>query len=381
MAGVLALGACAHLPPAYQEPPALQLAGPAVQIDDVDVLEMSPAMKEFLQKYILRYKDKHTRMTLLMNAVSGNGVLGFDYDESLTLTSVEAFELRAGNCIAFANMMVAMARYAGLRAQYQEVIRQPEWTSRDDTVLLIKHINVVLESLGYVYVMDVSGIKMNPNHRRRVIGDSYAKALYLNNIGAEALLKNDLPTAHAYMAKAIETEHLLTDSWVNMGVLLSRNEQLDDAAWVLNMALQIDDNENAALSNLYEVYIAQEDLESAADLENKVERYRQRNPYYLLYLSEEALLEDRYDESARLLQRAIRKKDDDHLLHFAVAKTHYLLGDMEAAQSSLLQALELAPESMVAHYNRPLGELVEEAVAKAEAEALAEALEKEARAR
>ena len=38
----------------------------------------------------------------------------------------------------------------------------PEWYSREDTVLLVKHINVVLESAGYTYVMDVSGIRFSP---------------------------------------------------------------------------------------------------------------------------------------------------------------------------------------------------------------------------
>jgi nucleoside-diphosphate-sugar epimerase/tetratricopeptide (TPR) repeat protein len=221
---------------------------------------------------------------------------------------------------------------------------------------------LLLEALTlYSYVMDVSGIRINPSARRRIIDDSYAKALYFNNIGAEALIKNDLPTAWAYMARAIETEPLLTDSWVNMGVVLGRNEQLQDAAYALRKALQIDPSEHSALSNLYEVYIAMEDFESAAQLEDKVERYRQKNPYYLLQLSEEALLQDRYKDSLKLLQRAIKINKNDHQLHFALAITQYLSGDPEAAAHSLLRARELAPQNMIAYYDRPLNELVAEA--------------------
>jgi Flp pilus assembly protein TadD len=179
---------------------------------------------------------------------------------------------------------------------------------------------------------------------------------------------NDLPTAYAYMAKAIKTEPLLTDSWVNMGVVLGRNEQLDDAAFALRTALDIDSYEYSAASNLYEVYIAQGDLESAAELEDKVERYRRNNPYYLLQLSEEALVENNYDESLKLLQRAIKKKDTDHKLHFAMATTQYLSGETEAAQSSLSRARELAPESMLVYYDRPLDVLATEYEAELSAE-------------
>jgi len=194
--------------------------------------------------------------------------------------------------------------------------------------------------------------------RRRVIGDDYAKALYLNNIGAVALLDDDLPTAHAYLSSAIAVEPMLTDPWVNMGVVFGRNEQLADAVTVYNKALEIDNSSQSAMSNLYEVYLEQEDLESAEILQAKVDKYRRSNPYHLLSLSEEALEQARFKDSLRLLKKAIRKKDDDHLLYFAMAKTQYLTGEYAAAEDSLTRARELAPANMLAEYNRPWVELV-----------------------
>jgi len=356
----LMLGACASQQSKNPAPPPLLNHGPEVQVSDVDVLAISPEMVEFLERYVLKYSDKHTRQYLLMNSITPNGVLGFEYDAALTLTAKDSFERRTGNCIGFANMMIALARRAGLKAEYQEVLRRPEWSSHEDTVLLIKHINVLIYSPGYTYVVDVSGIKMNPNMRRRVIKDKQAKALYLNNIGAVALLENDLPTAHAYLSRAIETEPKITDPWVNLGVVFGRNDQLDDAAMALEWALEIDISEHAAMSNLYEVYLAQEDLEAAEILQAKVEKYRNSNPYYLLKLSEEALAQAQFEESIRLLRRAIRKKKDDHLLHFALAKTQYLSGEIAKAEGSLSRARELAPGYLLGYYDQPLDKLVTE---------------------
>ncbi len=361
LCGVLWLAGCATQRPDDFKIPPLQINGPAVQVADVNVLAVSPEMEAFLEQYILPYTNTHTRMTLLMNAVSANGVLDFDYDDAYTLTAVEAFGAHAGNCIGFSNMLVALARRAGIKAQYQEVMRRPEWSAREDTVLLVKHINVILEGAGYTYVMDISGINISPSARRRVIGDSYAKALYYNNLGAEALIGNDLPTAYAYMSRAIETEPMLTDSWINIGVVLGRNGQLKDAETVLRKALQINSNEYTALSNLYEIYVSQENFEAAAVLEERVERYRQRNPYYLMQLSEEALLQGDAEEALKLIQRAVRKKDNDHQLYFALARTQYVAGQVKAAQASLDRARELAPADMGKHYQRPLDELVAEA--------------------
>ena len=162
------------------------------------------------------------------------------------------------------------------------------------------------------------------------------------------------------MSRAIMIEPQMADSWVNLGVVLGRNGQLDDAATAFRTALEIDSFEYSAVGNLYEVYLAQGDQKSADELEAKVERYRRNNPYYLLQLGEEALVENRFEESTKLLQRAVSKKSNDHLLYFALANSQYLSGEPAAAESSLARARELAPQDMLAYYDRPLDELVAE---------------------
>jgi tetratricopeptide (TPR) repeat protein len=375
LAGVLLLGACATQQPVSTVVPPLLHHGTIEQVPDIDVLKVTPAMEDFLERYILSYTNSQTRLHLLTTSVTSAGVLGFEYSEGSTMTAAEAFDSRSGNCIGFANMMIALARRSGLQAHYQEVFRRPQWISRSNTVLLIKHVNVVVESSRYTYVMDISGINISPNARRRIVMDDYAKALYLNNLGAEALLKNDLSTAYAYMKKAIDTDPRMTDSWINLGVVFGRNDQLDSAQLVLERALQIDSTQYSAMSNLYEVYLERGNLEAAQNLQAKVERYRRANPYYLLYLSDEALALEQFDESIDLLTRAIKKRDDDHILYFALAKTQFLSGETIAARNSLGRAREFAPENLLAHYNRPLDELVAEAVAEAQARAAEEAAE------
>ena len=361
LAGVLALAACASLQPGKVTPPPLLNAGPAIEVDDIDVLALSPEMREFLSRYVLQYGNPQTRLELLTLAISSSGVLNFKYDENLSLTAAEAFRARAGNCIGFANMMVALARAAGLDARYQEVFIRPEWSDyEDDTVLLFNHVNVLVNTQRLSWVVDISGMKIHPTERRRIIDDSYARALFLNNIAVESLLVNDLPTAYAYMRKAIESDATATDPWVNLGVLYGRNGQLDDAAFAFNRALAIDPAEHSAMSNLYEVYVEQGKLGLAEEIESRVERYRRNNPYYLLKLSDQALANRQYRQSIELLKSAIEKKDDDYKLHFALAKTQYLSGELAAAQKSLLRARELAPADVVAQYDRPLEELIKE---------------------
>ena len=363
LTATLILGACAsqQVQQVSHPLPPLKHSGPDVQVGDIDLLAVTPAMDKFLEEHILTSTDKRTRKTLLLAAITKNGALEFKYDAALSLTAAEAFEQRAGNCIGFANMTIALARRAGLKAYYQQVSKQQDWSRSADAVLLIKHINVVISyDLNTSTVVDITGLNIGPNVRQWTVEDSYAKALYLNNIGVDAMLGSDLPTAYAYFHKAIDEQPELTDTWVNVGVAFGRNGQLNEAETAFQTALQIDQSEYAAMSNLYEVYIAQNELEAAAQLEKKVEKHRRGNPYYLLELSNEAVENQQFDEAISLLRRAIRKKDDDHLLHFALARTQYLSGEIKAAENSLFKARKVAPDNMLAVYDLPINELMVE---------------------
>jgi Flp pilus assembly protein TadD len=363
LAGTLALflPGCASQSLERVVPPPLSGAGPAIGIPDVDVLRISPAMEQFLERYVLQYNNHNTRRQLLALAVSDPSILGFFYNENRTFTAEEAFDTRSGNCIAFANLFVSLARRAGLDARYHEVLLPPEWSSHQDTIIVSKHVNVIINSPNGPYMIDVSGREIKADARRRIMADQEAKAMYFNNLAVEALFSDDLGKAHAYLVKAIETAPTTTDAWSNLGVVLGRNEQLEDAELAYRTALQLNRKELTAMGNLYELYIRQEKLPEALALKTRVENYRRENPYYLLALSDEAIAQQQFEESFDLLSRAIQKKEDEHLLHFAMARTQYLSGQQAAAQSSLNRARELAPQEVAEIYSRPLYELVQTA--------------------
>jgi len=353
------LPACASRNLKISTPPPLLNAGPVVVIPDVDLLAVSPRMDAFLERYVLGYDDANLKRQLLSLALTDPAVLGFYYNIERTLTAEEAFNTRSGNCIAFASLFVALARKAGLKARYHEVLIPPEWDSQDGTFIVSKHINVVVDGPHGLWEVDISGREIKVNAKRRIMSDHEVKAMYFNNLGVDALFEDDLATAHAYMLKAIETAPEIADSWSNLGVVLRRNGQLRDAELAYRTALQINSTELTAMGNLYDLYVLEENQAAADDLEKRVERYRQENPYYLLLLSDEAIVQREYEESMLLLNRAIKKKADEHRLHFAMARSQYLSGKRDAAQTSMDRARELAPDDLQESYNKPLGELVQ----------------------
>ncbi|NNL04210.1 MAG: tetratricopeptide repeat protein [Xanthomonadales bacterium] len=338
------LSACANRP-AIETPRVPPLVGhPPYTIDDVDPLELSDEMKQFVDTHLGGLGGDDNRSWRLAWAMLDRNVFDFQYDPHITLTASDAFRARRGNCLTFSNMVIAMAREAGMRAWYREVEIEPEWNSLDETLLVSMHVNAATSDRNREYIVDVSGRTPRPDERHRRISDEEAKAQYYNNLGAQSLVVNDLSKAYAYLRKAEQTRPGLAFVWSNLGVVYRRNGQTDDAVLAYETALALDGRHSVALNNLYTIYDEDGDFEKAEAIQAKVEKNRRRNPYYLHYLAETAFAERDLEEAINYAKRAIRLEDDEYRFHYTLAQLRYQEGETQRAREALDRALRLAPE-------------------------------------
>ena len=341
--GIL-LSACATIAP-VETPPLPELLGqPHYDIESVDPLEISNEMKQFVATNLATRSPDRDRAWLLAYSMLDRNLFNFTYDPTVTLTAKEAFRARRGNCLTFSNMFIALAREAGLDAWYREVEIQPEWSHRDETLLVSMHVNAGTVERMNKYVIDVSGRVTRRGERFRKLDDREAEAQFYNNLGANALVVEDLAMAYAYFRKADETQPGLTYIWSNAGVVLNRNGQQDDAIMAYETALTLDGDHSVALNNLYTIYEGRGDMERAMELQREVEHYRRRNPYYVHYLAEVAFAENLLDEAIDYTNRAIRMEDREYRFHYTLAKLQYRTGRSNRAESSLERAIRLAPK-------------------------------------
>jgi len=345
LAVLLLLTACAA--PAFREPDIPPLVGqPVYEIPRVDLLRLSPEMEQFVAQHESSRHGEDGKAWALAFAVLDPYLLDFKYDPMVDLPADEAFRTGRGNCLTFSSLFVALARAAGLEAWYEEVRVPPKWSAVNETLLVSKHVNAVVQDHGQKYVIDVSRRKKEPNEQTRRISDREAEAQYYNNLGADALITNDLATAHAYFRAALDSQPGLPHVWSNLGVVYRRNGQTSDAILAYETALSIDPQHAVALNNLHELYLEEGNLAAAAALEARVERNRRNNPYYLLYLAEIANEEQRWSDAIDLLHRAIKIDATEYRFHYTLAQSQGYAGNTEGARNSLERARELAPAGL-----------------------------------
>ena len=341
---VFTVSACATRQAVDPPPIPPLLDRPAFDIESVDLLEMSKEMQQFVDTHLKGSMIGDTRAFSLAYAMLDPYLLDFTYDPHVTLTAKEAFRTRRGNCLTFSNMFIAMARAAGLDAWYREVEIEPEWSSIDDTLLVSLHVNAATRERGKEYIIDVSRRQPREGERHRRISDKEAEAQFYNNLGANALVANDLSMAYAYFRKADETLPGLAYIWSNMGVVFNRNGQVDDAIKAYKTAMALDDRHTVSLNNLYTIYLERGDIEEAIAFQQEVERNRRRNPYYLHHLAQEAFAEKQLDDAMSFTRQAIRMENREYRFFYTMAQLHYQAGDIGEADSNLLKAQSLAPD-------------------------------------
>lgn len=316
--------------------------------EDDDLAEVSPAMAAFLDRHVPRTMNLGKRAWTLAYLGADPFLLGFNYDPSVTLPPAETFRLKTGNCLSFSLMLVAMARWVGVPAHFEEALLEPEYRSVNDTFVNSRHITVTLGHGRNTYIVDVSGEVFEDEVRTRKISDRQAFAQYYNNLGVDSLLDNDLPVAWARFRQALDTDASQAYLWSNLGVVYNRNGQVGDAEWAYRTALTVDRREAIAANNLYLIYEKQGRQAEAARLEGQVARHRMRNPYYLAMLASEALQSQQYEDAIELLRRSIRMNSDEYRFHGALAQAQFLAGNHEEALSSLDMARSLAPPAAAA---------------------------------
>jgi predicted Zn-dependent protease len=90
-------------------------------------------------------------------------------------------------------------------------------------------------------------------------------------------------------------------------------------------------------------------------MRKKIERYRKRNPYYLIRQAQIAMDDGRFEEAVRLARAAIGRLDDEAHFYHVLAQAQAHLKRWRACKASLEKAARFAAdEATRSRYARKL---------------------------
>ena len=347
-AAALGLAGCAGLPatPAAQELPGDFISIPAQDghsLAEAGVLSLDGAMREFLATEVWA-QDRPTKLRQLVRAVIENPRFRIDYADD-TRSAAETFHALRGNCLSFTNLFIALGREAGLTLSYQEVDVPPTFTTRDETLVVSRHVNVVVNVRpGATHVVDFNMADFRAAYPRRAISDERAAAHYYSNLGAERLQAGDMSAAYEHFRVALAMDRTLPQAWVNLGAWHWRQGDSARAEASYLEALRLSPRDSTAMSNLASLHAREGRRELADWYEQRVDRYRAQNPYYKYGLARTAYAAGDYGSAVRRLREALRHSDIDPTFYTLLGMSYRELGQRDAARVAFTRALELADD-------------------------------------
>jgi Flp pilus assembly protein TadD len=255
--------------------------------------------------------------------------------------------------MSFTNLLVALAREAGLKARYQEVLVPATWTESDGTWYYNLHVNVLLELRDGQRVIDFNPDEYTDGYPREAISDAVALARYHNNLGVHWMTEAEPARAFLHFREALALEPASTHVWTNLGTLYRREGLLQAAESAYRHAFELADNPVAA-SHLARLYRAQDQSHRASWYETRARRMREQNPYFRFHLAQEAYAAGAYERAHSHLGAAIRRHAYDHRFYYLMAQVLAHRGAPELAEDFLRRAHALAGETDRTRYAHKL---------------------------
>lgn len=310
---------------------------------DPGILEVTPQMREFVELYTADSNNAHNKLISLHRAIKGQGALAMQYDPFADGTAAQAFGRGSANCLSYAHMFTALAREAGLNAQYQWMEVRPEWHRMGERVAVRLHVNVQVKMRDSTeYMVDIDPLNRNEVAGARLMSDREGFALYYNNLAMSALADDKPVYAWKQLVRGLHEAPGLSQLWVNLGAIYRYAGQYDEAEQAYFHALEIDNGDRSAMNNLVVLYELQGRSNEQSYWEERLERYRNLNPYYHASLGDAAMEEEDWVAAYDHYTKAAKMQPDDGLLIYSKGLAAHQLGDVAEAERLVSRAIEKA---------------------------------------
>jgi hypothetical protein len=152
-----------------------------------DPIRITPEIKTAADAMAGRSGGTVDQLKRLQSGLFDAARFTFAYDARLTETAAEALASGRGDCVAFTNLFIAMARSRGLRVQAGYIQPRATGEKRGDLIFVSTHVVAVYQLHDRYIVFDFYKTREDRSQQIRLLDDLELAALYVNNRAVLAL--------------------------------------------------------------------------------------------------------------------------------------------------------------------------------------------------
>jgi Tfp pilus assembly protein PilF len=317
---------------------------PSQLIDTAEVFRLSDAMRQYMATNLSTAVRRYGVQQGLIHVLYRSDELKLGYDASRTRNAAETFAARRGNCLSLVIMTAAIAKELGLTVDYRSADIEQTWHRRGDLVFASGHVNLTLgrrlidhHQRGGFNELTIDFLPADELRGLRTVSVSEATvlAMYMNNRAAEALARDELDDAYAWVREALRNDPGFANAYNTLGVVYQRHGNPALAAGALREALARNPDHPPVMANLARALELTGQAGDAAALRERLAKLQPFPPYYFFDLGQQAMQRGDYQAARDWFAKEVARADSSAEFHYWLGLAHYKLGHLDAAQSQL----------------------------------------------
>ena len=296
------------------------------------------------------------KVRAIVGAITSLAGFSISYDWLSNKTAKEVFREGKGNCLAYTNLFVGMARAVGVNAVYADVKFTERVTREAEIIVKSTHITAAVTMGGGPTLIDFTTTPERKYTAFTVIDDLEAIANFYNNQGfLYGYFMETGSVGFDPQEKEIEMYRLALEilptfgkARNNLGVALRRRGRIDEAIEQYKLALEQDPKYVEARSNLGTAYYNQGLTEMALAEYRLAAESAGPDGYVHQRLGVTLLRLGRYEEAIKQFRKALSKEAELADAQYHLGECYRSLGDEKKATEAYAAALEIDPNYLAA---------------------------------
>ncbi len=333
LACALGLMACAPERPAASPaatPAALLAEAEAAGLPHDDPLAVDPEMVAAVERTAATTGTPEQRLRYLVRYLGDAGYVNFQYQEGRSLTAKQAFRERRGDCMAYTNLFMALARHLGIEAYFVHVSQVKNYYERAGWLFVSSHVAVGVGKGPGALIVDLSWeISDWQLSLYESIDDGQALSLYYNNVAVDHMVGGRYAEAERLFRFWIQREPGLPELPNNLGVLLNRRGRHDEALALIDEAVARFPTYKPLFTNGITAARGARRPDRAEDLERRGQALEQSDPFFLFARGVGLYEDDRFLPAARALEQARDAKPDSPVILAWLVRAYLAAGKKE----------------------------------------------------
>lgn len=328
------------------------VASPSFHLEtEQEIFMLDNEMLAMVESKLLTTQSTKKKARLLLEHIFSQDNIALSYASNANVTARDAFHSKTANCMSLTIMAYALAKEAGLKANFQQVKIPEYWVRNGQYNLLTGHVNLLIQAKdnakkNIIYGSDAITIDFDPyvvrqSFPKKVIGKNTVLAMFYNNKGGQALVYKNYAIAYQYLKAATQADPLFSSAWGNLAVLYKLTDNSVIAENTYRHAIALNANNLTALANLAILLHSEDQSIEAEKIENKLHLKRKSNPYYQALLADEASYRQDYMLAITHYKKALKLDDSIHEFYFGLAKVYYQVGNIHSAKKMMRKAIRL----------------------------------------